>query len=96
VNYKNNAEITSGLDKIKTGMTTNMSVLIREKKDVVIIPERDVTTTDGKATVEVVTDERRGKTVPRDITLGVRGDGATIEVVSGLKDGEKLLFHTTQ
>jgi RND family efflux transporter MFP subunit len=96
VNYKINAEITSGLDKIKTGMTANMSVLVREKANVVIIPGRDVMTKDGKSVVEVVTDERRGKTVSREVTLGVAGDGATIEVTSGLKDGEKVLFRTTQ
>lgn len=77
-------------------MTANMSVLVREKANVVIIPGRDVMTKDGKSVVEVVTDERRGKTVSREVTLGVAGDGATIEVTSGLKDGEKVLFRTTQ
>jgi len=76
---------------LRAGYSANADVIIREKKDVLVIPERLVTFADGgkKATVEVPgTDPKSPKKV--DIKTGI-SDGLNVEVVSGLTKGQKLV-----
>ncbi|HEX9986120.1 MAG TPA: efflux RND transporter periplasmic adaptor subunit [Thermoanaerobaculia bacterium] len=78
---------------LRAGYSANADVIIREKKDVLILPERLVTFEDGgkKTTVEVAS-ATDPKALPKklDIKTGV-SDGLNIEVVSGLKQGEKVV-----
>jgi HlyD family secretion protein len=76
---------------LRAGYSANADVIIREKKDVLVIPERLVTFADGgkKATVEVPgSDPKSPKKV--DIKTGI-SDGLNVEVVSGLTKGQKLV-----
>jgi HlyD family secretion protein len=76
---------------LRAGYSANADVIIREKKDVLIVPERLVTFADGgkKATVEVPgSDPKSPKKV--DIKTGI-SDGLNVEVVSGLTKGQKLV-----
>src|SRR4051794_7030958 len=76
---------------LRAGYSANADVIIREKKDVLVIPERLVTFGDGgkKATVEIPTaDPKSPKKV--DIKTGI-SDGLNVEVVSGLTKGQKLV-----
>ncbi len=76
---------------LRAGYSANADVIIREKKDVLVIPERLVTFSDGgkKASVEVPgADPKSPKKV--DIKTGI-SDGLNIEVLSGLKKGDKLV-----
>jgi RND family efflux transporter MFP subunit len=95
VNYKLTALITD-IASVKTGMTANLSIQTAYKPEVLVIPDRVITETDGAKTVEVYTDERRGKTEMRTITTGLRGDGGLIEVISGLTEGERIRFSPPQ
>jgi len=77
---------------LRAGYSANADVIIREKKDVVIVPERVVTFEDGgkKAFVEVPgADPKRG---PKriEIKLGI-SDGMNAEVLSGLQKGSKVV-----
>jgi HlyD family secretion protein len=93
VNYKINASISEGQDEIHTGMTANLSILVREKKGVVYIPLRFVETDEnGKTFVNFVTDKKRNKTEKREVALGISGDGGVVEIISGLSVGESILF----
>ena len=64
----------------------------REKKDVLVIPERLVTFEDGgkKATVEIAGPTTKAPTRKVEIKTGI-SDGLNVEVVSGLKKGEHLV-----
>ncbi len=77
---------------LRAGYSANADVIIREKKDIPIIPERLVAFEDGgkKAYVEVpvAKSDEPPKKVP--VTLGL-SDGLNIEVVSGLKVGDKVV-----
>jgi HlyD family secretion protein len=76
---------------LRAGYSANADVIIREKKDVLVIPERLVTFADGgkKATVEVPgSDPKSPKKV--DIKTGI-SDGLNVEVISGLTKGQKLV-----
>ena len=77
---------------LRAGYSANADVIIREKKDVLVIPERLVTFEDGgkKATVEIAgaDPKKPGKKV--EIKTGI-SDGLNVEVLSGLKKGDRVV-----
>jgi len=91
VNYEVKAIIPDATN-IRSGMTANISIQTAFAPNVLVIPDRVIVEKDRQKTVQVLVDERRQKTESRVITTGLRGDGGLIEVVSGLSDGEKVVF----
>jgi HlyD family secretion protein len=77
---------------LRAGYSANADVIIREKKDVLVIPERLVAFEDGgkKATVELPGAGPKAEPKKVDIKTGV-SDGLNIEVVEGLRKGDKVL-----
>jgi HlyD family secretion protein len=74
---------------LRAGFSANADIVIREKQNVLLVPERLVTFTDGKASVEIpgVGD---GEPVKRAIKVGL-SDGLNVEVADGLKDKEQVV-----
>ena len=98
VNYKIKASIEapacSGTDckplkdMIRPGMNANMDILAWDRPNVIAIPKAAITTVDGKSTVNVITNEKKKKYTPRDITIAAEGDGNMVEVTTGLVAGD--------
>lgn len=91
VNYKIKALI-SDTDKIRPGMTANMIVLTSQIENALVLPGRTIETKDGKSFVKLITDERRNKTINKEIIVGLKGDGDIVEIISGLSLGDKVLW----
>ncbi|MGH9456920.1 MAG: efflux RND transporter periplasmic adaptor subunit [Thermoanaerobaculia bacterium] len=76
---------------LRAGYSSNADIIIREKKDILLIPERLVTWENNgeKAFVEIPggPDEEPKKV---EIQTGI-SDGLNIEVVSGLQKGQKVV-----
>jgi HlyD family secretion protein len=77
---------------LRAGYSANADVIIREKKDVLTIPERLVTFEDGgkKATVEIPGPDLKAQPKKVEIKTGI-SDGLNVEVLSGLKKGDKVI-----
>jgi HlyD family secretion protein len=77
---------------LRAGYSANADVIIREKKDVLTIPERLVTFEDGgkKATVEIGQADPKSKPKKIEIKTGI-SDGLNVEVTEGLKKGDRLV-----
>jgi HlyD family secretion protein len=77
---------------LRAGYSANADVIIREKKDVLTIPERLVTFDDGgkKATVELAGATAADPTKKVEIKTGI-SDGLNVEVLSGLKKGDRVV-----
>ncbi|HYM62925.1 MAG TPA: efflux RND transporter periplasmic adaptor subunit [Thermoanaerobaculia bacterium] len=77
---------------LRAGYSANADVIIREKKDVLILPERLVTFEDGgkKTTVEIPGADPKAPPRKIEIKTGV-SDGLNVEVISGLKKGDKVV-----
>ena len=70
------------------GMTADASLLIDRATDVLRLPRALVAArSDGTATVEAW---ENGRAVPRDITIGLRGD-VYVAVLTGLAEGEEVV-----
>ena len=77
---------------LRAGYSANADVIIREKKDVLTLPERLITFEDGgkKATVEIAATNPKAQPKKVEIKTGI-SDGLNVEVVSGLKKGDKVV-----
>ena len=87
VNYEVILDIEkNNVSKLRPEMTANVVVTTGTRKNVLTIPKTAVKR-EGKKTFTVM--EIEGKLVDRSVELGWR-DGKTIEVISGLKGGERV------
>ncbi|HEY0142259.1 MAG TPA: efflux RND transporter periplasmic adaptor subunit [Thermoanaerobaculia bacterium] len=77
---------------LRAGYSANADVIIREKKDVLVLPERLVSFEDGgkKALVELPQSDPKAEPKKTEIKTGV-SDGLNVEIVSGLKKGDKVV-----
>src|SRR5260370_79098 len=77
---------------LRAGYSANADVIIREKKDVLVIPERLVTFEDGgkKATVEMAGTDPKAPGQKVEIKTGL-SDWLNVEVVSGLQKGGRVV-----
>ena len=85
--YKVTLDFSKPDARVKSGMTANITIITDTRQDALSIPQRAVVLQDGKSIVHVVGAD--GKTLTdRTITTGIRGEDGSIEVLSGLKEGE--------
>jgi HlyD family secretion protein len=72
---------------LRAGFSATASIKIRERKQVVLLPERLVLFEDGKKLVEVPDGEKTKKV---EVHTGL-SDGLNIEILDGLKEGDKVV-----
>lgn len=77
---------------LRAGYSANADVIIREKKDVLTIPERLVTFEDGgkKTFVEIPGAKPKDEPKRIEVKTGI-SDGLNVEIVSGLSKGQKVV-----
>jgi HlyD family secretion protein len=77
---------------LRAGYSANADVIIREKKDVLVLPERLVSFEDGgkKTFVELPSADPKKEPTKKEIKTGV-SDGLNVEIVSGLSKGTKVV-----
>jgi HlyD family secretion protein len=90
--YKVTLQFVAPDTRIRSGMTANLEILTYEADNVLQIPYRAVNITSTSTTVRLVSvDGKIYNTVP--IGVGHKGSDGTIEVVSGLKEGDKVVTY---
>jgi len=72
---------------LKPGMTVNVDVALKERKNVLKIPATSVYEVDGKKGVFI---NENGKARFKEVKFGLIGDNF-VEVLSGLKEGDKII-----
>jgi HlyD family secretion protein len=77
---------------LRAGYSANADVIIREKKDVLTLPERLVTFEDGgkKAFVELPSGDPKVEPKKLEVKTGI-SDGLNVEIVSGVSKGQKVV-----
>lgn len=77
---------------LRAGYSANADVVIREKKNILLVPERLVKFEDDGARTFVEVPGDGPEAEPREIPVQTGlSDGLNIEVTSGLKEGEKVV-----
>ncbi len=87
--YKVTIRFTQQDDRVKSGMTANVTIRTATRENTLAIPERIIATADGVKTVRVLTDNN--KTQEIRVVTGIRGNNGLIEVKEGLKEGDRVI-----
>src|SRR3989344_4794027 len=88
--YKIKLQFDGPDDRIKSGMTANVSIIIFSKPNVIVVPGGVVFEKDGKTYVQIKTDKA---TEDREVVLGSKSSLGQAEVVSGLEDGDIVVLN---
>jgi RND family efflux transporter MFP subunit len=90
--YKVTLQFVSPDSRIKSGMTSNIEILTHEVDNVLEIPYRAITITSTSTNVRMVSaNGQTYKAVP--VTTGLKGSDGTIQIISGLKVGDKVVTY---
>ncbi len=77
---------------LRAGYSANADVIIREKRDILVIPERLVIFEDDGRRTFVEVPGANPKDPPRKIAVVIGlSDGLNVEIISGLKKGDKVV-----
>jgi RND family efflux transporter MFP subunit len=74
---------------IKPGMTADIVIKTASKENVLVVPEEAIQKKNGTASVEVL---ENGNFKKKEINIGLQGTNYLVEVVSGLRQGEKIVI----
>lgn len=87
--YRAVLEFMEDDDRVKAGMTANVVITTAEKENVIAVPQGIVESRDGMQFVPVRENE---VTVLREVTTGLVSSSGTIEIVSGLNEGDVVVL----
>lgn len=90
-NYKIELSFDSADERIKSGMTANVSIETLRTTDALAVPLRAVLSKDGEKVVFVKVDGQDA--VERTVELGATDSEGNVQVVSGLEVGETILLN---
>ncbi|MCK5510163.1 efflux RND transporter periplasmic adaptor subunit [Candidatus Parcubacteria bacterium] len=89
--FTESKEKNAFLSNVKSGMTANIDITTDKKENVLAMPVRAIVDKNGQGKfTRVLIGENIEE---RQITLGLRGDGGLVEVLSGVKEGEKVVTY---
>lgn len=74
--------------RIKSGMTANLTIITARRDNVIVIPQRALIIKDGGKSVLVSTNDLEPKEIK--VETGLRGSDGNIEILSGLKEGDRV------
>jgi len=90
VSFTVTVELTDADDQVKPGMTSAVNVVVQEKKDVLLIPNRAVRLVDNERVVYMLVD---GKPKSFKVQLGSSSGIDSILVGGDLKEGDSIILN---
>ncbi|MCL4395688.1 MAG: efflux RND transporter periplasmic adaptor subunit [Chloroflexi bacterium] len=91
VNYPVTVDVTNPDDQIKPGMTANLSVIINQRDNVLLVPLRAVRTQGNQKLVTVLF---KGQQIDTPVQVGLTND-TSVEITQGLKAGDQVVLGQT-
>jgi RND family efflux transporter MFP subunit len=91
--YKTKFQFVDNDERIKSGMTASLIIKGETKDNVIAIPQRSVITRGQEKLVQILDGE---KIVEKKVQTGLRGSDGSIEIVSGIAEGEKVVVFNEQ
>jgi len=79
--------VETGKTVLRAGYSATANIKVQERKDVLLLPERLVTFSNGDRSVEVKQGE---EIVKREVKTGL-SDSLNVEITNGLEEGEKVV-----
>jgi len=94
VSYVVKFELSTSDARLKDGMTANIDIETARRDNVLMVPFRALTKENGKTYAEVK--QADGTFVRTEVKTGLEGDDGTIEIKSGLKEGDEVTIGSVQ
>lgn len=94
VSYKVQFRLVRSDERLKEGMTGNIDVETAKRTGVLWVPYRALTKEGTKTFAEVKQADQTFKKV--EVTTGLEGDDGTVEIKTGLKEGDEVTIGATQ
>lgn len=94
VSYEVHFRLQQGDDRLKEGMTGNIDIETAKREGVLWVPYRALTKEGNKTYAEVKRGEGTFERVL--VTVGLEGDEGTVEIKSGLAEGDEVTIGATQ
>jgi len=91
VNYSATVSIDNPTDVLRPGMNASVNIIVQQRENVLLIPNRAVRSVGKTKTVTVV---NGGQSSEVSVTLGLSGDSQS-EVLSGLQEGDVVVINQT-
>jgi len=92
VNYKVTGSLEN-IPEVKPGMTANMTIMVAEKKGVLVVPSSAIVNKNGKKYVKVVDDPKKKTYHEVEVQTGLEADGGLVEIVSGLSENQQIVTY---
>ena len=90
--YKVTLKFTEKDDRVKPGMTADVNILTAQKENVISIPARAVITQNGRKFVRILRTENGILAVEETtVKIGLRGSNGNVEILQGVKEGDKVI-----
>jgi len=86
--------LTSPIEKLKPGLTTNVIVHADRRSSVIAVPSRTIITKEGRKYVRIQTAAEA--TEEKEIKVGLAGSDGWTEVTEGLSGGENIVIETPE
>lgn len=90
VNFTVTVEVTDADSMVKPGMTAAVNVVVKEMKNVLLIPNRAVRVVNGQRVVHLLVD---GKAVQKEISLGSSSDTMSVLASGDVKEGDMIILN---
>jgi RND family efflux transporter MFP subunit len=90
--YKTTLQFSKDDKRVKSGMTANVDIEGESRLGVLAIPQRAVISKDGEKTTRVLNADLTEAEIK--IVTGLRGSDGFIEILSGLKEGDRVITAT--
>ena len=91
VNYPVTIALNQPDPQIRPGMTANVTIVVEQRDNVLLVPNRAIKLSGRQRTVTVL---QNGKPTTVNVTLGMSGDTES-EVTSGLNEGDVVVIQQT-
>ncbi len=92
ISYNVTAQLDSGFEEIRIGMTAQIKMILKKEEDVIMIPNKAVTIDNGQQQVTLKKEDNT--TEVKNITAGLT-DGRNVAVLEGLEVGDVVVYETT-
>ena len=89
--YRAKLQFTERDERIKSGMTANIIITTEKKSSVIAVPQGTVIIHGDKKFVQV---KENSAVLEREVHTGGTASNGTIEIISGLKDGDAVLLNS--
>ncbi|MDP2812314.1 MAG: efflux RND transporter periplasmic adaptor subunit [bacterium] len=90
VYYKVTISFNQKDDRLKSGMTADLTINTDSRTGVMVVPSRAVIYREDKKYVQVLVN---GQLAEKEVTTGLKGDGGLVEILSGLNEGEEVITY---